>query len=84
MEFLSRFNYSITYVKGEENIVADALSRYYESDAPGETHPLQNYVNVDSKLDPNRDNLSNEQVQELHAMRNMEVLQAIQEVEHET
>ena len=30
MEFLARFNYDITYVKGEMNQVADMLSRYYE------------------------------------------------------
>jgi hypothetical protein len=32
MEFLTWFDFDITYVKGETNLVADVLSRYYESD----------------------------------------------------
>jgi len=32
MEYLSRFSYTIEYVQGIENLVADALSRYYHSD----------------------------------------------------
>ena len=31
MEFPMRFDFDITYVKGDTNLVADALSRYYES-----------------------------------------------------
>jgi hypothetical protein len=32
MEYLSRFNFYIQYVKGSSNKVADSLSRYYQSD----------------------------------------------------
>ena len=32
MEYIARFNADIVYVKGEENKVADCLSRYFESD----------------------------------------------------
>ena len=43
MEFLQHFDFNITYVKGEENIVADCLSRYHKSDLQGEIHPIHNY-----------------------------------------
>ena len=32
MDYMSKFDFDITYVKGELNKVADCLSRYYESD----------------------------------------------------
>jgi hypothetical protein len=32
MEFLACFDFHITYIKGETNLVADSLSRYYEND----------------------------------------------------
>ena len=32
MEYLSRFDLNIQYVKGSNNKVADSLSRYYQSD----------------------------------------------------
>jgi hypothetical protein len=55
-EFLSRFNFHITYVKGSLNVVADALSRKFEGvpdvhNVPGE------YLSVDKKLDPDGDEL---------------------------
>lgn len=82
MEFLSRFKYSITYVKGKTNIVADALSRYYKSDAPGEVHNHHKYVAVDAKLDPDGDNLSFQRVQEIRtseALRTMQTAKALDE-----
>jgi hypothetical protein len=36
-EYLSQYDYELHYVKGEDNTVADALSRLPESDAPEET-----------------------------------------------
>ena len=68
MEFLQRFDFDITYVKGEENIVADCLSRYHESDIPGEVHPIHIYVNADDRLDPGGDSLSQQRIQELRSM----------------
>lgn len=44
MEFLARFDFDITYVKGETNLVADALSRYYENDQWDESHEAFQYV----------------------------------------
>jgi hypothetical protein len=50
MEFLARFNLNITYIKGDLNLVADPLFRYYESDEWNESHsdPQPEYVNVDA------------------------------------
>ena len=47
MEYLSRFNYRITYVKGVDNVVADALSRYYMSIPEGTPVPVDVYVDID-------------------------------------
>ena len=56
-EYLSRFDFEVTYVKGQYNIVADCLSRYYLSDLPGETHAEHQYVSADVRLDPDGDDL---------------------------
>ena len=69
MEFLQRFDFDITYVKGKENVVADCLSRYHESDLPGELHPLHRYVNADERLDPEGESLPFHRVHELRTMR---------------
>ena len=58
-EYLSRFDFKIEYIKGESNKVADCLSHYYMSDSPDETHDILEYVNADSRLDPDGDDLSN-------------------------
>jgi len=57
MEFLARFDYDITYVKGNTNLVADALSRYYESDEWDESCDASLYVNADARLDPEGEDL---------------------------
>ena len=57
-EYLSRFNFMMKYLKGEDNKVADALSRYFSSDEPGETHDIAAYVNADARLDPEGDDLT--------------------------
>ena len=56
-EFLSRFNFRITYVKGSLNIVADALSRKFEGLPAVQTSPPEDYLSVDKKLDPDGDEL---------------------------
>jgi len=69
MEFLARFDYDITYVKGETNLVADALSRYYESDNWDEAKDTPQYVNADARLDPEGEDLPWERFEETRAMR---------------
>jgi RNase H-like domain found in reverse transcriptase len=56
-EFLSRFNFRITYVKGSLNIVADALSRKFEGLPAGQPSPPEDYLSVDKRLDPDGDEL---------------------------
>ncbi|KXN83102.1 hypothetical protein AN958_01830 [Leucoagaricus sp. SymC.cos] len=57
MDYMSRFDFDITYVKGELNKIADCLSRYYESDKPGEVHSPRDYVQVDYRINPQGDDL---------------------------
>ncbi|TFK57855.1 hypothetical protein BDN72DRAFT_734779, partial [Pluteus cervinus] len=51
LDYMSKFDFDITYVKGEFNKVADCLSRYFESDSPGEHHDVHEYVNADQQID---------------------------------
>jgi len=44
MDYMSRFTFDITYIKGELNKVADCLSRYYESDTIQDVHMYDEYV----------------------------------------
>jgi len=57
MEYLAHFDYDITYIKGETNLVADALSRYYENDLWDEEIDKSQYVNADARLDPKGEDL---------------------------
>ena len=57
MEFLAHFDFNIIYIKGETNLVADALSRYYENNTCDELHDTSQYVNADAQLDPKGENL---------------------------
>ena len=68
-EYLSRFDFKIEYIKGESNKVADSLSCYYMSDRPNETHDISEYVNADSRLDPEGYDLPNSRREELVSMR---------------
>ena len=69
MEFLARFDINITYVKGETNLVADALSRYYENDVWDESHDISQYVNADARLDPTGEDLPWDRFEESRVMR---------------
>jgi len=79
-DYMSRFNFDITYIKGEYNKVADCLSRYYESDTPDDVPEFHEYVQVDRELDPEGEDLPQqrvmevkERVVEIRAMKDMEV-----------
>ena len=57
MEFLAQFDYNITYVKGETNLVADTLSRYHENDHWDKATNKSQYVNADLCLNPEGEDL---------------------------
>ena len=52
MDYLSRFSFDITYIKGDLNKVTDCLSQYYESDTIQDIHMYNEYVCVDACIDP--------------------------------
>ena len=64
-DYMARFDFDITYVKGEYNKVADCLSRYYESDTAADVHEYHEYVQVDRKLDPEGEDLPSHRVMEI-------------------
>jgi hypothetical protein len=85
-EYLGRFNAKIVYVKGQKNKVADALSRYYQSDHADEQHPLHEYVNANTRLDRELDHLPRERVEEhlcMHAMHSETTIAEMQEAQHD-
>ena len=57
MDYLTRFDFDIRYVKSLLNKVVDALSRYFKHDYWSEVPELQDYVNADICLDPEHDDL---------------------------
>ena len=66
-EYLSRFDYSIQYVEGLRNMVADALSRMYAS--RNDDIPIDDWVNADICLDPEGETLPLDQLLESQAMQ---------------
>ena len=70
MEYLSRFDFKIIYVRGVENQVADSLSRYFQYDDEESRTPLWNYVNADLRLDPEGEDLPWGRIPEIRATVN--------------
>ena len=66
VDYMSRFNATIVYIKGTENWVVDCLSRYYE-DRGGKIAPEEDveWGNADAWSDPERDDLPHDRWQEL-------------------
>ncbi|KAG6858313.1 hypothetical protein C0995_000954, partial [Termitomyces sp. Mi166 len=54
---MSRYQFDITYVKGELNKVVDCLLRYFESDTIDDVHNVYDYVQVDKQIDPEGEDL---------------------------
>ncbi|KAI0323297.1 hypothetical protein GY45DRAFT_1290223, partial [Cubamyces sp. BRFM 1775] len=61
LEHISEFNFSIEYVPGVENVLADALSWVYSNDHPGTVRAASEYTLYD-------DNTDLLQVLQLHAI----------------
>lgn len=78
-QYMARFDFDITYVMGEDNKVADCLSRYYENDELDEVHSVNEYVRADVRMDPSGEELPMERAQEWRTraveMRAMETMQ---------
>lgn len=55
--FLSRFDYTIIYIQGELNTIADAFSRWYYSFEDHDKAPSYRYVSADRRLDPDGEEL---------------------------
>jgi hypothetical protein len=68
MEYLSRFDFDIRYIKGQNNTVADSLSRYHQAGDLEEKVPIYEYVNADLRLDPEGEELPMDRVIEIRAM----------------
>ncbi len=69
LDYMSQFDYDVCHVPGQENKVADCLSRYYENDNTDELHSIQDYVNADAHLDSDWDDLTSHRILELKAGR---------------
>src|SRR5277367_5873693 len=77
IEYMFRFSFDITYVKGEFNKVADCLSRYYEDDISSDQYPVHEYVQADLLMDPAGDDLPQGRVQEFQRLLQHESLNSI-------
>jgi hypothetical protein len=65
MDYMSRFNFNIMYVKGELNKVADCLSHYYKNDMSTDIYDPHKYVCTDACIDPEGNDLPGPRLREL-------------------
>ena len=65
MEYLSRFDFDIQYIRGKLNKVADCLSHYYESNTWYNVYDISEYVDADVWLDPTLDDVPWNQLREI-------------------
>jgi len=72
MEYMSRFDFDITYVKGELNKVADCLSQYFKSDTSDDVYNIHEYVQADACIDPSGEDLP--------LLRHQEVMERVLEI----
>jgi len=57
INYLAHFEFDIFHVPGNENKVADCLSRYYEKDNPSTSREDHEFVTIDKKLEPENKDL---------------------------
>ena len=79
MDYMSKFDFDITYVKGELNKVVDCLSRYYESNTNVDIYDIHKYMWADAHIDPAGEDLPNEHYHEV--ISNIVELHALLEIE---
>ena len=65
MDYMSKFKFDITYIKGDLNKVADCLSQYYESDTMQGVHMYNEYICADACIDPAGEDLPAQQFKEM-------------------
>ncbi len=76
-DYMSRFDFDITYVKGDNNKVADCLSRYYENDTYEDVHGIHEYIRADVRVDPTGEDLPPDRLAEI--VENLIEMRAMQE-----
>ena len=81
MDYMSRFKFDITYIKGDLNKVTDCLSHYYENDTVQDVHLYNEYVHEDTHIDPAGEDLPTQRCKEL--MDHVNEMRAIHEHEHQ-
>ncbi|KAJ3502631.1 hypothetical protein NLJ89_g8798 [Agrocybe chaxingu] len=93
LDYLAKFEFDITYIKGELNKVADCLSRYYENDTPDDQHEPHEFVNADVRIDRSGEDLpeprykelfiEDEQLRAMELRRSKRIQEKIEERERE-
>jgi hypothetical protein len=68
-EYISRFNFEVMYVPGEQNKVADALSRMYHNLPAPEGARADDWVSIDRRLDPEGEDLPHDVIAQARAMQ---------------
>jgi len=81
MDYLSRFNFDITYIKSDLNKVANCLSHYYESDNTQDVHMYNEYVRADPCIDPAGEDLPAQRCKEISEC--IIEMQAMRETDHQ-
>jgi len=65
LDYMSRFDATIVYIKGMENKVVDCLSRYKDGGGECASNKDIDWANADIRLDPEGDDLPHDRWQEL-------------------
>jgi hypothetical protein len=68
-EYVRWFSFEMQYLKGEKNKVADCLSCYFANDRPNKRRDVSAYMNADTRLDPDGEDLTIAWTTELFAFK---------------